>query len=296
MKPWFFSVRPACLLVAVTWPAVEARGADVPVPAYRVEIDGFNAAEVDVRAVLDSAAGELYRYFPDYRIDPIVVTRGREGPITLFHRNGRGEIVMRLDTGGLYWCQYVYQFAHELCHVLCGFDEDYPGNKWFEETVCETASLFVLRAMARSWKDDPPYAHWRDFRDSLRSYADDVMRSRDLIDEIHERGLPAFYRAHEETLREHPCRRDLNGAMSLVLLRLFEKDPQRWEAVRWLNSAPSPEGETFGEYLARWRRAVPERHKPFVGRIAELYGIELPSPTGQPVVRAACNPAPLAPE
>lgn len=270
----------SCAVLLAAWAVATAAPGAGPVPAYRVEIEGFDASEADVRAVLDSAARELWRFFPDYRIDPIVVTRGHEGPITLFERNGRGEIVMRLDTGGLYWCQYAYQFAHELCHVLCGFDRDCPGNKWFEETLCETASLFVLRAMARTWKDEPPYPNWRDFRDALRSYADDVLRSRDRVDEIYERGLPAFYRAHEETLREQPCRRDLNGAMSVVLLRLFEEEPSRWEAVRWLNTAPSPKGEPLRDYLGRWHRAVPERHKAFVERIARLYGVDLPAAGG----------------
>ena len=93
-------------------------------------------------AVLDSAAGKLWRFFPNYQIEPIVVTRGHSGPITLFRRNGRGEIVVCLDTEKTYWSQYSYQFAHELCHILCGFKEGYEGNKWFEETVCETASLY----------------------------------------------------------------------------------------------------------------------------------------------------------
>jgi len=281
-----------CLLLPGALAAAGAAGAAAasaagPVPAYRVEIEGFDAPEADVRAVLDSAARELWCFFPDHEIEPIVVTRGYEAPITLFERNGRGEIVIRLNTGGLYWCQYAYQFSHELCHVLCGFDQDFRGNRWFEETLCETASIFVIRAMARTWKDDPPYPNWRRYRAALRSYADDAIRRWDRIDEIHERGLPAFYRTHEETLRANPCRRDLNGAMSLVLLRLFEEDPRRWEAVRWLNTAPSPEGETFRDYLGRWHQAVPDRHKAFVGRIAKLYGVELPPAEGSLVAGGA---------
>jgi len=263
--------------------APAARAAD-EVPLYRIEIEGFEAREADVRAVLDSAARELWPFFPDYQIKPIVVTRGYDGPITLYRPNSRGEIVMRLATRRTYWCQYAYQFAHELCHVLCGYDKDYAGNKWFEETLCETASLFVLRAMARTWKDEPPYPNWRDFRDSLRSYADDVMRKREHVFEIYQRGLPAFYRTHKKTLRAHPCQRDLNGAMAVVLLGLFEQEPERWEAVRWLNSEPSPQGETFGEYLQRWHDAVPERHKAFVARIAELYGVFDGRQSSEPVV------------
>jgi hypothetical protein len=170
------------------------------------------------------------RSFRITRIEPIVVTRGRNGPITLYQRNDRGEIVIRLDTEQTYWSQYSYQFAHEFCHVLCGYRDADRRNKWFEETLCETASLFAMRAMARTWKESAPYAHWRDYRDALRNYADDVIRKRDLIHEIHARGLPEFYRTHQAELESNPTSRELNGAMSIVLLHLFEEQPERWEA------------------------------------------------------------------
>ena len=155
--------------------------ADPPMPAFRVETEGFEASEPDVRAICSSAGRELWRLFPDYNLTPFVVTRGRQGPIVLFQRNDRGEIVMRLDTQNTYWCQYAYQFSHEFCHILCGYDEDFAGNKWFEETLCETASLFCMRAMSRSWENDPPYPHWKDYRHALRSYTDDVIAQRKLI-------------------------------------------------------------------------------------------------------------------
>ena len=100
-------------------------------PPFRVETDGFRDSEPDIRAVLDSAGRQSWRFFPGYKIEPFVVTRGHEGPITLFRRNDRGEIVVRLDTGGQHWSQYAYQFAHEFCHVLCGLrrEEVYTGNK-----------------------------------------------------------------------------------------------------------------------------------------------------------------------
>ncbi len=248
--------------------------ADPAVPPYRVEAAGFDGAGArDIKAVCDSAGRELWRFFPDYRVEPFVVTRGRTGPIVLFKRNGKGEIVVKLDTHATYWCQYAYQFAHEFCHILCGFDEDYQGNKWFEETLCETASLFCIRAMARAWRDDPPHEHWKDYRDALRDYADDVIAKRKALLAIYAGGLKGFYRKHRETLRKHPCRRELNGAMAVVFLRLFEAEPRRWEAVRWLNDTPSPAGETLRGYLQNWHRAVPRRHKAFVARVAGLFGV-----------------------
>jgi len=263
------------LLASVAIAAKKSQYADPPMPAYRVESRGFGNSAVDIKKLLDSAGRELWKHFPDYKIEKLVVARGRSGPITLYNRNSKGEIVIRLDTGNTLWAQYSYQFAHELCHVLCGYDEDYKGNMWFEETLCETASLYAMRAMARAWKTDPPYKHWSNYRDALRSYCDNVVKKRTKVHEIYEKGLAGFYKTHKDRLTKEPCDRALNGAMSLVFLKLFEEEPSRWGAVRWLNSTPSPKGETLAQYLTKWRNAAPEKHKPFIEKIAGLYGVTL---------------------
>ena len=255
--------------------AQESRYANPQVPVIRIDATGFDSSEADIRAIITSAGRELWRFFPNYVIEPIVVTRGRQGPVSLYQRNAMKEIVLRLDTSKTFWAQYSYQFAHEFCHVLAGYDQDESGNLWFEETLCETASLFTMRAMARSWKTDPPYSNWRDYRDALRDYVDNIIVKRQHLAEIHNHGMAHFYQKHQAALRKNPTERELNGAMSVVLLHLFEQEPMRWEAIRWINSSPSPAGETFQQYLQKWHRAVPQRHQPFVQTIAKLYGQSL---------------------
>ncbi len=63
-----------------------------------------------------------------------------------------------------------------------------------------------------------------------------------------------------------------------MLLRLVEKEPEHWEAVRGLNSGPSAPDEPLAVYFRRWHSAVPDKHKPFVRHIARLYGIALEKP------------------
>jgi hypothetical protein len=268
-------------LIAISF-AVTVLGEDAPklsasvtMPLYRVDAANFKASEADIRAVCDSAGRELWRYFPDYPLEPFVVTRGEQGPIVLFQRNERREIVMRLDTGEAYWAQYSYQFAHEFCHILCGFRVGENENRWFEETLCELASLYVMRGMAKTWKHDPPYAHWANYRDHLRDYADRVIREREQVQEIYRTGLPAFYRTHAAELRKTATNRNLNGAMAVVMLQLFEREPEHWEAVRWLNHTAAPAGETFEQYLTRWQAAAPEKHRSFIAEIAKLYDLKL---------------------
>ena len=209
MRRWFIVVCCELALLGATGVACRAaegnRGNRAALPAYRIETDGFGASEADIRAVLDSAGRELWQFFPDYRLEPIVVTRGHGGPITLFQRNDRGEIVVRLDTEKTSWCQYSYQFGHEFCHILCGFKPGYEGNKWFEETLCETASLYVMRGMSRKWKTSPPYPNWKDYHDALRDYVDDILRKRDFAYEIYAKGLPEFYRATRRRWKRSPA-------------------------------------------------------------------------------------------
>ena len=246
-----------------------------PLPPYRVEAEGFKSAEQDIKAVCDSVASELWRHLKTSKVEPFVVKRGRNGPFFSFVKNSRGELEILLDTGETYWAQYSYQFSHEFLHLLCGSRERAPRNLWFEETLGETASLFCMRAMARSWKTKPPYPHWADYRDHLRQYADNVILRRGRVSEIHKAGLASFYRKHRKELEKNCCDRDLNGAMALILLRLFEEKPERWDAVRWLNHSPPSKGETFQQYLRKWRDAVPMHHKAFVGKLAGLYGVKV---------------------
>lgn len=267
-----------CMLL--TSPAVAQKKdapADQPLPTYRVEADGFKSDERDIKAVCDSAAAELWRHLEPYELESFVVKRGYSGPFFSHEKNSRGELEILLDVEGSYWSQYAYQFAHEFLHLLCGSGEKSPQNLWFEETLAETASLFSLRAMARSWKTKPPYPNWTDYRDHLRQYADNVVLKRTRVSEIHEKGLASFYREHRKELEKNCCNREVNGAMALVLLRLFEEKPGRWEAVRWLNSSPPLRGATFQQYLRKWRDAVPMRHKAFVEKLAALFGVPVGS-------------------
>lgn len=255
----------------------EAGGyADPPMPAFRVDPAGFgSSSQEDMHTLAVSAGRELWQWFPEYEIEPFVISRGNKGPIVLFKRNDRGEIVMRLDTQDRLWAQFSYQFAHEFCHILCVYREEPTNNKWFEETLCETASLYVMRAMARAWEQDPPYRNWVDYRHALKKYADEIMAGRE---QIGPEDLAGYYQKHREKLEADDTLRELNGAMSLVLLKLVEAKPEHWESIRWLN-ASEPKKRNFTQYLQAWHDEAPKRHHGFIQRIAELYGIKLQLPS-----------------
>jgi hypothetical protein len=145
----------------------------------RIIDGGWGDAKANyIQAILNSAADELLKYFPDRRLNPIMVEHNEDGPRTLYRRGPDGETIVWLDVEDSYWAQFAYQFSHEFTHILAGYENvkvDQNPNQWFEESLCVTASIFTLRQMAITWGTSPPYSWLKSYAPSLRKYADDVM-------------------------------------------------------------------------------------------------------------------------
>lgn len=235
--------------------------------------DWDGPAEETVRGVLQSTADELLPYFPAESTPLQLEVHPKGGPIVLYDCTPDGWTVVRLNTGKFFWAQYAFQFSHELCHVLCRHDRDPTGNDWFEESLCETASLFVLRRMGETWETEPPYDHWADFAPNLTQYAQDRANEASLSE-----GQTAaqWYAEHAEELHGSATRRELNRVIASILLPLFEESPDQWAAVAYINIESPKSPQPFAEYLAAWRRHCPEANRPFVDRIADEFGISLP--------------------
>ena len=67
-----------------------------------------------MQKVLESAANQLTPYIWQKNLKPIQVERSQTGPIVLYKRGNNGEYLVRLNTQKTFWCQYAFQFAHEL--------------------------------------------------------------------------------------------------------------------------------------------------------------------------------------
>ena len=233
----------------------------------------WGAHPANVKAVLYSAARPLWKQFPGRELKPILV-EPKGGPIVLFRRGENGEYLVRLDTGDTYWAQYSYQFAHEFCHILCNYDDDVHRNKWFEESLCEVASLYSLRSMSETWKTNPPYGNWKGYSTALNNYADERIAASPLPTD---QTLAEWFSDHEATLYQDATNRELNNVVAVQLLPLFEEEPSRWEAVTWLNKAKSTKSQTFSDYLSDWHKHSPQKHREFIRQVGKEFGVELVS-------------------
>ena len=262
------SVFALILLPILTGSAAETGGTI----QIRVQGDDWKVPPENVKAVLDSTAAQLMEYFPGRQLKPILVSRGSPVPITLNDKGPAGEYRVKLACDSTYWAQYTYQFAHELCHILSNYDHHHGGrNQWFEESLCETSSLFALSRMDNAWATSPPYPNWKNWGIHFDDYLNALLADR-------KRRLPPDRTMRDwmaENLPQLESEDHLTDRSKLVaayLLPLFQDDPHGWEALNWLNLGPDDDRLPFRDYLEAWRSRIPAEHKAFVGRIQTLLG------------------------
>ena len=241
--------------------------ADITAPPLLIIANGnWGATSLrTVHAVLKSAFDVLLDAFGKLPDAPIRVARWSQDP-RVFYDYRPYEI--RISAHDTYWCQYAYQFSHELCHVMTNFDRHKEHkHKWFEESLCELASLFVLHRLATVWKAHPPaeIAGAVEFAPHFRAYADDVGNV-----QVDRHDLPHWLTEHIDTLEANPFNRELNRTLAVALLDRFLEDPSLWRDCGWLDYWDPSANETFRDYLDSW--AVLLHEKNFAARTPSLIG------------------------
>ena len=248
------------------------RNEKIHFPKIKIKENVWNGgAAIDIQKVLDSVTRQIWPFVQLEKLDPICVNRSRTGPIVLYERGEQGEYLVKLNTEKTYWCQYAFQFAHELGHIICGYKKGDRSNLWFEETICETVSLFILRRMTKEWKKEPPYPNWKSYGPEFAKYAQKRMDKNPWPNEL---SLSQWYQDNEIKLVNEPTDRNRNVKLANKLLPYFEKDPKIWSAFIYLNTSKSKEKLSFIAYLKSWEKncqTVGQRK--FVSKLINDFGL-----------------------
>lgn len=240
------------------------------------------AGPADIAKVTESAADELWKNCPHSRMEGIRIYHRTDSPQTDFGRGLDGRISIGLAAEDPRWAQFAFQFAHEFCHALAqhsevgmrGSHEPQHANLWFEECLCETASLFTLRRMAESWRTRAPYSNWRGYAPALARYVTDrlALGQHQLPSG---QTFPTWFAQNENKMRASAVLRANNVIVATHLLPLFDAAPENWEAVTFLNHGPRVKGKLFPRKLVDWQAACPPAHRAFIARIGAVFGVAL---------------------
>lgn len=248
-------------------------------PEIRIlSADWGKASLQDISKILVSSAEQLWPHAAQPRLAPILVSRSNNGPIVFFRRGSNSEYLVDLNTQDYYWSQYAFQFSSMFGHILCGSTQGARNNYWFEESLCETASLFVLRQMTEAWKTSPPYPHWKSYGPQFRKYAQERIKEHPWPADL---SVALWHARHRDKLRQRgnstTYTSELIVPLAAKLLPLFEQQPDRWGAVAYLNFHKTRRSREFHTYLADWKKACPQAsQKEFVSELEKMFGIEKP--------------------
>ena len=139
-----------------------------------------------------------------------------------------GNHLVFLSVKDNYWCQWVYQFAHEYCHHLINglLSGEWSKMLWFEETICELSSLYNL-FMMKSFCLNNGLAH---YEPSVNDYLNNQLNNKGKRTyQLSEEG--GWYEAYKEQLSANGYQRDLYNAIAVLLFPLFMENPHLWKLI-----------------------------------------------------------------
>lgn len=131
-----------------------------------------------------------------------------------------------------YWGQYTYQFAHEFCHHLINLElTGNPGGAlWFEEMICELASMYCVIKNAELWKTDAPYHGGSNYASSFRSYYIDNIIHRDDVPNSN-LSVSSFIKENIEVLEQPDYQRGMYIYIAKGVVDIFINYPSLWNII-----------------------------------------------------------------
>ncbi|MCJ8498147.1 M64 family metallopeptidase [Chryseobacterium salipaludis] len=171
-----------------------------------------------------------------------------------------------LGTSDRLWSQYSYQFAHELCHHVIDSDFYTTNDKfgWFEEALCELASIFSIDKMSQTWLTNPPYANWKDYSMSLANYITDIIgKPENKIS----KPFKIWLTENLDELFIDRYKRTENRIVALQLFPLFKKRPEFWTTIQYLKFIKVTNEMSFDNFIDAWTKLVPDKLKELVTEI-----------------------------
>lgn len=178
----------------------------------------------------------------------------------------RGSNLILLNTYSGYWSQGAYQFAHELCHYVIPNDVA-PNLRWFEESICETASYFFLKQLSSLWQKKKitlKNSNGQLYYSSFSSFAKD--------DQLKETPFDIHNADIIKCLENNPYLRNNNKYIANKLLPIFIRNPEAWSAVPYLSNIPHD--LSLSESLQCWNQLSSNGSNESIDEILLLFSSE----------------------
>lgn len=218
----------------------------------------FNDPLIIIRDVCDLML-KAFDVNPDTEL-MIIDDKQRESPICLYNNR-----TIYLSTAGNdYWAQNAYQLSHELCHHFIMKKSPTGENSWFEESICELASIYYLSEVASNWSTSSNDKK-SSYCSGITGYLSNLLIS-PLNINLKELSIQSsdFYK----DMNSDPYLRNKNRFIAYKLLPIFKKTPSLWEDVfliRKLNI------KDLNSFFTEWSHLAKQENVGSILEISELF-------------------------
>lgn len=192
-----------------------------------------SAYELEYFAILESVISLFSRYFANVNQYPLFVINNDNtidyAPQTFYETYTIYLNVLSLGEDNKpthYWSQLIYQFSHEFCHYM-NFGHVPTKLRWFEESICEMASLFFLLKSSELWVINPPVKNSEHYSKSLLNYVLNIYQKDKMYEESFSLSDPAVI----SQLEKDEYNRDMNRRIAIAMLPLFIENPDLWKCI-----------------------------------------------------------------
>jgi len=223
-----------------------------------------------IHQMLSSTLSIFQPSSPALQKHPIVVSPTSGDPKVLYELRDGHAYHIQLTAKNRHWCQYVFQFAHELGHIMCNFRKENHANLWFEESICEVTSLYTLHRLGKKWDQISDDTNSKEYAQEFEKYRIHRIKESSYPENFQ---LAAWWDQNWTILSQNPHLRKQNIWVALTLYDLFDQNPTiAWSSCFFLNNLPTHRKADFEQYLQNWKNACPERaQKEFVGQIISRF-------------------------
>lgn len=155
----------------------------------------------------------------------------------------RSQNIIFLSSNSEFYLQHIYQFAHELCHFMVP-TEVCKSFRWFEETLCEAMSWYVLQKI-NDRRETSSCSELTSLYPTIDQYIRNSMNTRQNLN-----GVPVaeFIAANQEHFISNCYDRAANSAVAYEIYPLLLSNSELWRIVPLLHKAK--DCKTFGENIS----------------------------------------------
>ncbi|MGG4607225.1 hypothetical protein [Providencia sp. Me31A] len=177
-------------------------------------------------------------------------------PIALYEKNNEDWEIILSCASGTHWAQMAYQLAHELCHLYCNHSSSRGHkHKWFEESLCECASIAVLYKLGSDWNNFEISAYNATYGVDITNYINDVTNSVTTIFESN-KYFACWLLNNIPKLESCSTQRDINRIIAVHLFNsILNQSPENWVAITSLNLWDCYLNDRFNDFIESWLSA-----------------------------------------